>query len=77
MQNEVDDGAMYEDESADVSEATQSGSKSGKDSRAATEQDEDEEYTDEDSVPEQSFPAHLSIAIEKVSNYPQRHRIGP
>jgi len=71
MNNELDDGAMYEDESADVPEATQSDSKSGKDSRSATEQDEDEEYIDEDNVPEPSFPAHLSIAIEKVSCHSQ------
>ncbi|RPB18714.1 mitochondrial glyco protein [Terfezia boudieri ATCC MYA-4762] len=65
MNNELDDGAIYEDESTDAPEATQSGSKSGKDSRTSTEQDEDEEYMEEDNVPEPSFPAHLSISIEK------------
>lgn len=65
MNNELDDGAIYEDESADVPEATQSGSKDSKDSRPAAEQDEDEYNIDEDNVPDPSFPAHLSIAIEK------------
>jgi len=75
MNNGVDDNAMYEDESADTSEATQSGSKSGKDNRSSNEQDEDDEYLDEDNAPDTSFPAHLSIAIEKVCGHFQSRRI--
>lgn len=64
--NAVDDDALYEDESGELSENTQAGgSKSGKDSRSV-DQDEDDEFLDEEPIPEPTFPAHLSIVIEKV-----------
>lgn len=70
MNNDLEDNALYEDESTDMTEPTEPAShKSNKNSRSAAEQDEDEDdYMDEDAAPEPTFPAHLSIVIEKVLN---------
>ncbi|KAF8461138.1 glycoprotein suaprga1 [Kalaharituber pfeilii] len=73
LNNDLEDQALYEDESADAPESAQSGgaqSKSAKESgrvaQAEPEEDEDEDYMEE-SEAEPSFPAHLSIVIEKPS----------
>ena len=63
--NEMEDNALYEDESGDIAESAPP--KSGKDSRSAAEQDEDDDdFMEDETSPEPSFPAHLSIVVEKV-----------
>lgn len=72
MNPEMDDNALYEDESEDSNEDRETkstNSKSGKGSRASPRSEEEEYPEEEESVTDPSFPAHLSIVIEKVKHH--------
>ena len=67
---EMDDNALYEEESEDGSEDRGTGStnsKSGKGIRGGSRSEEEEFPEEEEPMTDPSFPAHMSIVIEKVN----------
>ena len=69
----MDDNGLYEEESEDGSEDRGTGStnsKSGKGIRGGSPRSEEEDFPEEEEpMTDPSFPAHLSIVIEKVKHY--------